>query len=302
MHNRKKADAPRSTAELEGIRKKKLAYSAVADKLLDMKVHGVLSAEALAISDGLLKQNPDYYSMWNHRRTILLSMYGEGGEVSPIGLSSAAPAVGEGRLDSPQAHVVRDTELSLSAAAIKKNPKSYGAWYHRQWILDRINIDVNVELELCKEFLLADQRNFHCWNYRRYLVNAFKVNPRSEFEFSSAKIEENFSNYSAFHHRSVFIDAEAAARSVAEVLGDEISIVENAVYTDPYDQSAFWYLQVVFLTLIRVYNRLTKFVLVVFAAVELFKSRIGKLRDAIATFIFREDRNCTLRAAGGRAQ
>jgi geranylgeranyl transferase type-2 subunit alpha len=244
MHNRKKSDAPRSSAELEGIRKKKLAYSAVANKLLDMKVNGVLTADALAFSDGLLKQNPDYYSIWNYRRTILLSMYGDGGEVAPIGLSSSAPGSKEGRLDSAQAHALRDTELALSAAAIKKNPKSYGAWYHRQWILDRINIDVNVELELCKEFLLADQRNFHCWNYRRYLVGAFEVKPRSEFEFASSKIEENFSNYSAFHHRSVFIDAELTARPVEEVLSDEISIVENAIYTDPYDQSAFWYLQV----------------------------------------------------------
>ena len=59
--------------------------------------------------------------------------------------------------------------------------------------------------------------------------------------YSAEKIQENFSNYSAFHHRSIYI--KRTAQSVAEVLPTEFDIIENAVFTEPDDQSAWWYHQ-----------------------------------------------------------
>mmetsp|Transcript_32578 Transcript_32578/g.60868 ORF Transcript_32578/g.60868 Transcript_32578/m.60868 type:complete len:302 (+) Transcript_32578:230-1135(+) len=141
-------------------------------------------------------------------------------------------------------------ELALSTEAIKKNSKSYGAWYHRVWIVDRFEVNVNAELALCTEFLTYDQRNFHCWNYRRYLVSmASSVTHASEFQFSTDKISENFSNYSAFHHRSVYIESLVSAADTVEknqennqsLFEEEFSIIENAVFTEPDDQSAWWY-------------------------------------------------------------
>jgi geranylgeranyl transferase type-2 subunit alpha len=92
-----------------------------------------------------------------------------------------------------------------------------------------------------------------------------------EFEFSTEKIEENFSNYSAFHHRSVFI--KSILNSVTPItqsspseldnnfdsslhykdlndnykfefiqntINGDVDIIENAVFTEPDDQSAWW--------------------------------------------------------------
>ena len=98
-----------------------------------------------------------------------------------------------------------------------------------------------MELELCRTFLSLDQRNFHCWNYRRFIVEQSKTPAADEFSYSTEKIEENFSNYSAFHHRSVFIKRlESQPRDLIDY---EFSITENAIYTEPDDQSAWWYHQ-----------------------------------------------------------
>ena len=91
----------------------------------------------------------------------------------------------------------------------------------------------------------ADQRNFHCWNYRRYIVILGAVSPSKEIHFSLTKIQENFSNYSAFHHRSVYIK-DNLSNSPTEVLPEELALIENAIFTEPDDQSAWWYHQFLF--------------------------------------------------------
>ena len=97
------------------------------------------------------------------------------------------------------------------------------------------------ELDLCRLFLLEDQRNFHCWCYRRLVVQIGDIQPKDEFDFSTEKIDENFSNYSAYHHRSVYIQ-KLGIRS-KDVIETEFSIIENAIYTEPDDQSSWWYHQ-----------------------------------------------------------
>jgi geranylgeranyl transferase type-2 subunit alpha len=64
---------------------------------------------------------------------------------------------------------------------------------------------------------------------------------RSRARLLAEKIQENFSNYSAFHHRSKFIKTNAT--SLMTALPAEFSIVKNAVFTEPDDQSAWWYPQ-----------------------------------------------------------
>lgn len=140
-------------------------------------------------------------------------------------------------------------------------------------------MDLESELALCALLLKQDQRNFHCWNYRRYIVqqsssvlSSHGSLTKTEFDFSKEKITENFSNYSAFHHRSVYLkqlfqpetsihhlqDAassssllsaegtaglESRRQQYEETLVQEFSLVENAIFTEPDDQSAWWYHQ-----------------------------------------------------------
>ena len=119
-------------------------------------------------------------------------------------------------------------ELQLTERALRRNPKSYGAWNQRRWSVRQLGVraDTGHELALCAQLLAADERNFHCWNYRRrapicelrqygcvndiaptcdairYIAYLAGTAASEEVAFARAKIDANFSNYSAWHHRS----------------------------------------------------------------------------------------------------
>ncbi|KAK8951662.1 hypothetical protein KSP39_PZI003237 [Platanthera zijinensis] len=87
--------------------------------------------------------------------------------------------------------------------ALRQNPKSYGAWYHRKWILSQglVDVDFDWEFRLLDQLLKADSRNFHGWNYRRFVAKLKDVPEVEELEFTMHMINTNFSNYSAWHNR-----------------------------------------------------------------------------------------------------
>lgn len=103
-------------------------------------------------------------------------------------------------------------------------------------------------------FVELDERNFHCWAYRYYLLehlcpptSSTDLEPfyEQELEFLHATIGRNLSNYSAWHYRSKYLDKllehNPARRTAALAL--EWELVLNAVYTDCWDQAAWFYLR-----------------------------------------------------------
>jgi len=67
---------------------------------------------------------------------------------------------------------------------------------------------------------------------------------KEEFEFTTKKIEENFSNYSAWHQRSAILPSLFNSKDeLFNALQLEFELVQNAFYTEPSDQSAWFYLR-----------------------------------------------------------
>jgi geranylgeranyl transferase type-2 subunit alpha len=79
---------------------------------------------------------------------------------------------------------------------------------------------------------------------------------KDEFGFTTKKIEENFSNYSAWHQRSkllpeLYPDTETFKKALNDgiyiiIIGSaddrsEFELLQNAFYTEPSDQSIWFY-------------------------------------------------------------
>lgn len=120
---------------------------------------------AWELTETLLRVNPDPLYIWNHRRTLFLDKIGQ-------------------QEDDDDNETLMEKELSLTAASLQNNPKSYGAWFHRKWVLCQatrmaatdkttklVKDLLQEELRLTELFLQRDERNFHCWSYRRFVVS-----------------------------------------------------------------------------------------------------------------------------------
>ena len=135
----------------------------------------------LQLLDKMLRVNPDPLHLWNHRRRLLLPIMRRNNN-------------NDGRDDVSEWVAI---ELSLTQAGLERNPKAYGAWFQRKWVLQQAisassstttssssssssisnaatiataTTLISNELGLTELFLQRDERNFHCWNYRRFVV------------------------------------------------------------------------------------------------------------------------------------
>uniref|UniRef100_A0A673B370 Geranylgeranyl transferase type-2 subunit alpha n=1 Tax=Sphaeramia orbicularis TaxID=375764 RepID=A0A673B370_9TELE len=210
-------------------REKKLKiYVAARDACFSKRKDGVWDDEALQLTQQLLSSNPDFATLWNYRREILMHL--------------------ETVKDEDEVQKIYEAELFFLESCLKVNPKSYGSWHHRGWVSARLpRPDWARELSLCDRCLSLDDRNFHCWDYRRMVVKMSGVPVDKELEFTDRLIGSNFSNYSSWHYRSTLLpllhpeSPEPPSPICEEQLLKEYELVQNAFFTDPNDQSAWFY-------------------------------------------------------------
>ncbi|KAF1851923.1 protein prenylyltransferase [Cucurbitaria berberidis CBS 394.84] len=210
--------------------------------------------EVLGLVTKLLNENPEYYTIWNHRRRVLASL------VSAETLEQTPDELLQG-------------DLQLTFALLRKFPKCYWIWNHRNWLLREGEALMGAEaahklwsgeLQLINKMLHADSRNFHAWGYRRFVVSQLerftptvaesaahgtsKGLAESEFEYTTRMIKTNLSNFSAWHNRSQLIpqilrERNADPKERRSFLDSELSLICEAINTDPFDQSIWFYHQ-----------------------------------------------------------
>ncbi|KAF7278055.1 hypothetical protein GWI33_008826 [Rhynchophorus ferrugineus] len=208
MHGRLKVkSSEEQKAEKKKEQQKKLvAYQMGMKKILSSRQKETYDKESFGISAQLLCVNPDIYTLWNYRKEVILIEHDKSKEDEVEGEEKFGQFL--------------NTEISLTEQCLVANPKSYGSWHHRYWVL-LLHPKPNWEKEfmLCTKYLNYDDRNFHCWDYRRLLINKIGITLTSEIKFSTDRLNANFSNYSSWHYR------------------------KSAVFTDPADSSAWFYLR-----------------------------------------------------------
>ncbi|KAG4430503.1 hypothetical protein IFR05_014008 [Cadophora sp. M221] len=166
--------------------------------------------EVLELTSKLLKKNPEYYTIWNVRRRLLiyglfskpldsLSPSMESPSTSPNDTTKVSSEISSCSTSAPSA-VSTTTPLSPSSQSLGRNgttldlikadleflfpimveyPKCYWLWNYRLWLLKEANqrLEPDIAKELWKrelilvgKMLVRDSRNFHGWGYRRTVV------------------------------------------------------------------------------------------------------------------------------------
>ncbi|KAF8590427.1 rab-protein geranylgeranyltransferase [Ramaria rubella] len=214
-------------------------YNLLSDKVLAHKQDKDWSFAALDLTKELLAFNPEFYTVWNYRRDILLN----------------------GVFPTKTLKEINDllsADLSMTMSALRQHPKVYWIWNHRRWCLEHVpngpdehpdgwrKSNWAKELYVVEKMLDADARNFLAWDYRRYVLASLPTPnpPMHELAYTARKIESNFSNFSAWHQRSkvytvIWECAEENDRIRAK--NEEFELIKQAIYTDPGDQSVWLY-------------------------------------------------------------
>ncbi|KAI0340483.1 rab-protein geranylgeranyltransferase [Trametopsis cervina] len=207
--------------------------------LTDDKKKEDYTPEAFDLTTRMLRINPEFYTVWNYRRIIMLK---------ELFLKSSPEAVNQ----------LLNEDLDMTTAFLKQHPKVYWIWNHRRWCLENVPdgpseedpngwriANWNKQLYLVDKMLDADARNFHAWNYRRYVLGNVPTlrSEQSELVYTTRKIEANFSNFSAWHQRTKLLTSlwDSGKLDPVKSKEEEFELVRNAMYTDPEDQSVWIY-------------------------------------------------------------
>lgn len=182
------------------------------------------------LTSKLLTQNPEYYTIWNHRRLILKRL-----------LSQNSSPTDHPHDDTAQSEWARteieliSNELDFLVPLLRRFPKCYWIWKYRLWLLEEASCRLPVnesqnfwqkELALVGNILVMDNRNFHGWSYRRKIVSALEIKleklnaaansmTKEEFAYTTRMTEMSLSNFSAWHNRIKLIPKLLNERAAA---------------------------------------------------------------------------------------
>ncbi|TKA36468.1 hypothetical protein B0A54_13469 [Friedmanniomyces endolithicus] len=264
-------------------RKQITQYQALEKDVVDRVKAKDYSDATFQLTSQLLTQNPEYYTIWNYRRLILQHVFARelAADEAPSEQDAAAVSQADKAGLPPAQHEVLlliKEDLQFLIPLLKQYPKCYWIWNHRSWLLGTATKHLpahsavtlwHAELGLVSKMLGLDSRNFHGWGYRREVVLAIERLSsngdgekesgsgnmvESEFAYTTKMIQSNLSNFSAWHYRSQLIPRLLSSRNAdtktrQEFLDAEFELITRALYTDPYDQSLWFYHQYLMATL-----------------------------------------------------
>ena len=216
----------------------------------------------------LLTKNPEYYTAWNHRRRILQKLFLQ------------EPASVEARLSEDLEFLLPIIKKFPKCYWIWSHRRWLLAQASAHLSERQVQQFWQAEFALVAIMLSRDNRNFHGWNYRRRVVSELQKCKRvpadalslsatdnapatsdgisrdqpepplceKEYAYTSQMVRGNLSNFSAWHQRSMLLPQVLNVRSASrssrrELFDSELAFIKNALFTDPYDQSLWFYHQ-----------------------------------------------------------
>lgn len=223
------------------------------DKLtVKMESKQQLLEDDLALTEHALRAHPKVYWIWNHRMWCLTQY--------PTATSSSAPASSSSSSSSTNADADTDAatwlwerELKLVEKMLDLDARNFHGWNCRRTIIQHLALCI-LSADASTSELACTQPSFPTLLSEPAVVMraapAVKTKlvslAENELAYALRKIESNFSNFSAWHQRTQLLPHVWAAKqlSVDQMhvhVDAEFERVKHAMYTDPSDQSVWFY-------------------------------------------------------------
>ncbi|KAJ4857811.1 protein prenyltransferase alpha subunit repeat domain-containing protein [Trichoderma breve] len=195
--------------DLEKIKK----YRHLETQIRTQVATGTYTLDLFELTTKLLRQNPEYYTIWNIRRHTK-------------------------NQDSDSQ--VLQSEIAFTMPLLLEFPKCYWIWNFRQWLL----------AQAIQRLPLPVARKI--WETELSLLESSELDGKSmaeeEFAYTTKMIRQSLSNFSAWHNRSQLIPKVLEQRGAddkarAAFLGEELDLVRDALNVGPEDQSLWYYHQ-----------------------------------------------------------
>ncbi|KAI6133905.1 rab-protein geranylgeranyltransferase [Pisolithus thermaeus] len=236
-HVRQSAAAIQANKERE--RSKIAEYLALTNDVISHKKNKDWSKDTLDATQRLLEKNPEFYTIWNYRRNILLNA------IFPNSTTE-------------QINNILTDESMLTTMALKEHPKVYWLWNHRHWCLqnapdgpivdDRPSMQWRIDnwnQRRSTKLLALITSFFTAWNCRSYALASMPTQQpeTAELAYTKRKISSSFSNFSAWHqHSKVYTSLWRSGQlDPVKSQDEELELIHNTIYMDPEDQSAWIY-------------------------------------------------------------
>ena len=198
---------------------------AVQPAALPASAQPALLARELAVTEAAIARNPKSYHAWHHRQW----------SVSAFGGEAAFDASGE---------------LALCGKLLALDERNFHCWNYRRWVA-RFPA---AAAAAAGESMLSAGGNSVAAESSDFIADSSAPSTassapspeaavvESELAYTLACIRRNFSNYSAWHERASLLSRRAAPAPVplAE-LASELELVRQAAFTEPDDQSPWFY-------------------------------------------------------------
>lgn len=184
-----------------------------------------LLEDDLSLTEHALRANPKVYWIWNHRMWCLTQY----------------PPSADGSSE------VWERELKLVEKMLDYDPRNFHGWNCRRAIVHHLALSILDPSPSSSSLppFPALLSNLSITGEGEAKTKLLALAER-ELAYSLRKIESNFSNFSAWHQRTKLLPHVWAALQLSqeEVDGrvdEEFELVKQAMYTDPSDQSVWFY-------------------------------------------------------------
>ncbi|CAL5430547.1 unnamed protein product [Camellia sinensis] len=145
--------------------------------------------------------------------------------------------------ESTQYEIYTKEALDVNAKLLEANPEYLTAWNYRKFAVEHILSHSETDTEIDPDSI----KSIYSEELRVLFVAALKNrSDEEELHFTTDLINEKFSNYSSWHNCSVILSHLLEKRaqgsfSKEKVLTEEYDLVHQALFTNPDDQSGWFY-------------------------------------------------------------